>query len=147
MRNIWNSKLVIAVSIVGMSLLFTACSGESENAETSETQAMEQTETTSSDVEYYTCSMHPNVTLSEPGDCPICGMDLVPASEVEAAGESMDNHDDMHQMKASEDAMYTCPMHPDVVREGPGECPECGMDLVVMDDEHTEHEHQMNTGE
>jgi RND family efflux transporter, MFP subunit len=28
----------------------------------------------------WTCSMHPQVQLTEPGDCPICGMDLVPAN-------------------------------------------------------------------
>lgn len=28
----------------------------------------------------WTCSMHPNIKLSEPGDCPICGMDLIPVS-------------------------------------------------------------------
>src|SRR3989344_1652574 len=27
-------------------------------------------------------------------------------------------------------ATYTCPMHPEVVRERPGMCPECGMNLV-----------------
>ncbi|GAA0878095.1 hypothetical protein GCM10009119_10630 [Algoriphagus jejuensis] len=27
----------------------------------------------------WTCSMHPQVRLEEPGDCPICGMDLIPA--------------------------------------------------------------------
>jgi len=26
-------------------------------------------------------------------------------------------------------AIYTCPMHPEVRQEGPGSCPECGMDL------------------
>ena len=26
-------------------------------------------------------------------------------------------------------AVYTCPMHPEVVREGPGSCPICGMAL------------------
>ncbi|MDO6440349.1 efflux RND transporter periplasmic adaptor subunit [Cyclobacterium sp. 1_MG-2023] len=26
----------------------------------------------------YTCSMHPQIRQSEPGDCPICGMDLIP---------------------------------------------------------------------
>lgn len=25
---------------------------------------------------------------------------------------------------------YTCPMHPEIVRDGPGKCPICGMDLV-----------------
>src|SRR5687767_14097928 len=25
---------------------------------------------------------------------------------------------------------YTCPMHPNVVQDGPGKCPVCGMDLV-----------------
>ncbi|NBC27402.1 MAG: efflux RND transporter periplasmic adaptor subunit [Bacteroidetes bacterium] len=28
----------------------------------------------------YTCSMHPSVREAEPGNCPICGMDLVPVS-------------------------------------------------------------------
>ena len=28
----------------------------------------------------YTCSMHPQIRQSEPGKCPICGMDLVPVS-------------------------------------------------------------------
>ncbi|WP_114750447.1 efflux RND transporter periplasmic adaptor subunit [Pleomorphovibrio marinus] len=30
----------------------------------------------------YTCSMHPQIRQDEPGDCPICGMSLVPASQV-----------------------------------------------------------------
>ncbi len=29
----------------------------------------------------YTCSMHPQVRQDNPGDCPICGMELIPASE------------------------------------------------------------------
>lgn len=28
----------------------------------------------------YTCSMHPQIMQPEPGDCPICGMDLIPAT-------------------------------------------------------------------
>lgn len=28
----------------------------------------------------WTCSMHPQIKLTEPGDCPICGMDLIPVS-------------------------------------------------------------------
>ncbi|WP_103666194.1 efflux RND transporter periplasmic adaptor subunit [Gracilimonas amylolytica] len=30
----------------------------------------------------YTCSMHPQVRESEPGNCPICGMDLIPADDL-----------------------------------------------------------------
>jgi Heavy metal binding domain len=26
---------------------------------------------------------------------------------------------------------YTCPMHPEIHRDGPGDCPICGMKLVV----------------
>src|ERR1019366_8433287 len=25
---------------------------------------------------------------------------------------------------------YTCPMHPDIIRDAPGRCPKCGMQLV-----------------
>ena len=31
-----------------------------------------------SNVDYYTCTMHPSVHAEVPGKCPICGMDLVP---------------------------------------------------------------------
>jgi len=49
------------------------------------------------------------------GDCPVCGMDLVKAP-------------DLNTTKAQ----YTCPMHPEIVQDGPGSCPICGMDLVPM---------------
>jgi P-type Cu+ transporter len=34
---------------------------------------------------------------------------------------------------ASDGARYTCPMHPQIVRMGPGSCPICGMALEPMD--------------
>ncbi|MFN7814070.1 MAG: heavy metal translocating P-type ATPase [Planctomycetia bacterium] len=34
---------------------------------------------------------------------------------------------------ADPQAVYTCPMHPEVERIGPGDCPECGMDLEPKD--------------
>jgi membrane fusion protein, copper/silver efflux system len=38
-----------------------------------------------SDVDYYTCTMHPSVRSQDPdGKCPICGMDLVPVKKVDA---------------------------------------------------------------
>jgi Cu(I)/Ag(I) efflux system membrane fusion protein len=32
-------------------------------------------------VQMWTCSMHPQIRKPEPGDCPICGMDLVPVAD------------------------------------------------------------------
>ncbi|QNM85865.1 efflux RND transporter periplasmic adaptor subunit [Polaribacter pectinis] len=46
----------------------------------------------------WTCSMHPQIMKSEPGDCPICGMDLIPA-ESSAEGLLAD------QFKLSNNAM------------------------------------------
>lgn len=39
---------------------------------------------------------------------------------------------------------YTCPMHPEVVKEAPGKCPLCGMDLVPLEkkDHHSHHAHE-----
>ena len=34
---------------------------------------------TSEQQQKWTCSMHPQIMQPEPGDCPICGMDLIPA--------------------------------------------------------------------
>ena len=35
----------------------------------------------------------------------------------------------MEQNKAGDAQLYSCPMHPDYIQEGPGTCPICGMDL------------------
>jgi Cu2+-exporting ATPase len=63
------------------------------------------------------CPMHceGDKTYDEPGDCPVCGMDLVEEQNM-SSGSSSD--------------IYTCPMHPEVEQKGPGSCPKCGMDLV-----------------
>lgn len=40
--------------------------------------------------------------------------------------------------------VYTCPMHPQIIQDRPGQCPICGMDLVkkgeVVDEEQTDHD-------
>ena len=65
------------------------------------------------------CPMHceGDKTYDKPGDCPVCGMDLV--EEV--------------NLKATSNTQYTCPMHPEIVKDEPGSCPICGMDLVPME--------------
>jgi P-type Cu2+ transporter len=43
---------------------------------------------------------------------------------------------------------YTCPMHPEVIQDKPGNCPKCGMTLVLAKgnnkDAHREHQHGSN---
>jgi membrane fusion protein, copper/silver efflux system len=41
------------------------------------------------DATIWTCAMHPQIRQSEPGQCPICGMDLIP---VESNGALSDGH-------------------------------------------------------
>jgi Cu(I)/Ag(I) efflux system membrane fusion protein len=43
-------------------------------------------------IEYYTCPMHPQIHRDEPGNCPICGMNLVP---VYAAKDQGHDHEAM----------------------------------------------------
>ncbi|MFW8635680.1 copper-transporting P-type ATPase [Cribrihabitans pelagius] len=91
----------------------------------------------------FTCPMHPGVRAPGPGDCPVCGMHLVP--EGEAAGHGGTHHAG-HGHRAAEPAaagaydtvpagwdgpVYTCPMHPGVRQTEPGACPLCGMGLEL----------------
>ncbi|SOC80007.1 Cu2+-exporting ATPase [Salinimicrobium sediminis] len=66
------------------------------------------------------CPMHceGDKTYDKPGDCPVCGMDLVEEVSLKA-----------------EKPLYTCPMHPEIQKDEPGSCPICGMDLVRMEPE------------
>jgi Cu(I)/Ag(I) efflux system membrane fusion protein len=62
----------------------------------------------------YTCSMHPNVRQDEPGDCPICGMDLIPAS----SGEAGDEPAGKYEMQMSQAAVQLASIQTTPVRRG-----------------------------
>src|SRR5574344_1547618 len=38
----------------------------------------------------WTCSMHPQIRMEEPGDCPLCGMDLIPLQTTGSGDASVD---------------------------------------------------------
>ncbi len=42
--------------------------------------------------------------------------------------------------------LYTCPMDPEIIKEAPGECPKCGMDLVPMVKEPHKEGHKAHRG-
>lgn len=121
-RYISKRNLVVSLSIFGAAAILAACSGERE----SESRAADTQQQEMEAAQQYTCLMHENVVLSEPGDCPICEMPLVPVEQASAeTGTPQDSHEEHEQGE-----VYTCPMHPDVVQNEPGKCPECNMDLV-----------------
>ncbi|WP_288955732.1 efflux RND transporter periplasmic adaptor subunit [uncultured Polaribacter sp.] len=69
-------KNIVYIGILSIGLLLGwLIFGNSTNKVTEHNQ----NETVKSD-QKWTCSMHPQIMKSEPGDCPICGMDLIPAA-------------------------------------------------------------------
>lgn len=84
----------------------------------------------------YHCPMHPTYVSNQPGDCPICGMSLVPIGDKSGDAASMDMGDDgdawMNDTQATH-GQYGCPMDPEVVSDSAGRCPVCRMFLVQVD--------------
>ena len=77
-----NFKIIITAIIaviIGLGAGYLIFGNNSESASTmdSHDHNMETTSTSNSE-EIWTCSMHPQVQQNEPGDCPLCGMDLIP---------------------------------------------------------------------
>ena len=64
------------------------------------------------------CPMHceGDKIYDKSGVCPVCGMDLV--EEISLTSKSTE---------------FTCPMHPEIMKDEPGSCPICGMDLVALE--------------
>ncbi len=46
-------------------------------------------------------------------------------------------------MELSEKIYYTCPMHPEIIHDNPGMCPECGMNLIPIKAKKTEQPSEM----
>lgn len=85
------TKILLAITLLVGLLLGALFFGESNKEEDNKTEVK-------SKAEVWTCSMHPQIRQPEPGDCPICGMDLIPL-------ESGNDDIDPEAISMSESAM------------------------------------------
>src|SRR5690625_3661146 len=80
------------------------------------------------------CPMHceGDKTYDKPGDCPVCGMDLVEEQTLSATSSA---------------GQWACPMQceGDKTYDQPGDCPVCGMDLVPVQPELSAEDKTYNT--
>jgi Cu(I)/Ag(I) efflux system membrane fusion protein len=70
----WSNKLRAGAQVVLLLALLAGCKGKAHGPAA---QAPAQPMATAG-AQLYTCSMHPQIVRDAPGQCPICGMDLVP---------------------------------------------------------------------
>jgi membrane fusion protein, copper/silver efflux system len=87
----------------------------------------------------YHCPMHPTYISNQPGECPICGMNLVPigkgadstavsAPQKQPATQAA-QAGDTNSVKKPKPGQYYCPMDPQIISDTAGRCPICGMKL------------------
>ena len=76
-----------------------------------------------SEEQLYTCGMHPDIIESEPGTCPICGMNLTP---IKSKNSNSKNGSDKGEIM-----YWRAPMNPNEVYDSPGKS-QMGMDLVPV---------------
>jgi rubrerythrin len=84
---------------------------------------------------YYTCPMpeHASVHEDKPGKCPLCAMTLIPVMATPTNSVSP-KAESSAAANSGAKQRYFCPMHPEVISDGPGKCPKCAMDLIPMSD-------------
>ncbi len=125
MNRKWIKRLLMGGAAL-LPLLFVSC-GSDEKPVTDEKAKVEHEH---DENQLWTCGMHPEVILDEPGQCPKCGMDLVPVKNTGSRAEESD------KPKGERKILYwQAPMNPTEIYDKPGKS-KMGMDLIpVYDDE------------
>ena len=112
--NIKRNDIIKGAGLVAGGVLLGALifSSSGEKAETKTTEAETHDHSASEGEEtVWTCSMHPQIRQDEPGDCPICGMELIAAEEEES-------EIDPSEFKMTETAMKLANIQTSTVTKG-----------------------------
>lgn len=90
MNNRFDLKRVSKISgliLIGLSLGWLLFGGAPDQPQSLD-EHIEQVHTDQEGNVIYTCSMHPSIRENEPGNCPICGMELIPVTQDDTGEES-----------------------------------------------------------
>lgn len=101
--------IITLTFVIGVSLGSIFFGSSSSN----KTEAHNHSETETVDHTIWTCSMHPQIRKDEPGDCPICGMDLIPLKTDENIEEA-----DPNEIPMTESAMKLAHVQTYIVKKG-----------------------------
>ena len=107
-KNIIYIGVALIVGLLGGFLIFGG--GSADTATNKVTDDHNHSEEIASN-QMWTCSMHPQIMKDEPGDCPICGMDLIPA---DAGADGLN----ANEIKMTENAMALANIQTSVVGQG-----------------------------
>ena len=77
----FNFKILITAflaAIIGLGAGYLIFGNNQDSASPMNTPSHKEEVSSSDAAQIWTCSMHPQIQQNEPGDCPLCGMDLIP---------------------------------------------------------------------
>ena len=135
-----NTKKLLAILVIAIVGLSTMNAQKMDNSKMKkDTTKMEMDHSNMEMKTMYACPMkcEGEKKYEKAGECPKCGMDLKKMK--------------MDQSKMTK--VYTCSMHPEVIKDKEGKCPKCGMKLMEKkmkmkkmdkkkEDAHKGHNHQ-----
>jgi membrane fusion protein, copper/silver efflux system len=102
--------IIFVIGIVGGSLVFGGGNSGASDTELADDHSASEHDAGT----LYTCAMHPQIKMEKPGDCPICGMELVP---MESDDASDDGRDGDYTVRLSNTAMKIAEVSTSVVEK------------------------------